>query len=173
MARIETRPPRLNKDMKKINKKKGSYSKQYIRQVHRFSIPVPQFRKRPQMQNIWQGKEIKRDNRNRVSVVRRTNAVSRGVTRTLAREQPQRGDQIRRSFARRTIGRASRGCTRRRSPDGDGKCGLRRKYLSPSDCNEMSRKTERERERRWRTVQREINEKYQDMEEERSARAET
>lgn len=33
-----------------------------------------------------------------------------------------------------------------RSPDGDGKRGIRRRCLSPSDCNEMGRQRERERE---------------------------
>lgn len=32
------------------------------------------------------------------------------------------------------------------SPDEDGKCGLRRRYLSPSDCNEMDKQRKREKE---------------------------
>lgn len=34
-----------------------------------------------------------------------------------------------------------------RSPDGNGKRGIRRRDLSPSDCNEMDRQREKERGR--------------------------
>lgn len=64
-----------------------------------------------------------------------------------ARATPARGPNTYRSFARRTVGRASRGCTRRRDlRHGDGKRGIRRRYLSPSDCNEIGRQRERGRE---------------------------
>lgn len=116
-----------------------------LAKVHRFDA---QFRKSVQKQDIREGKEIKRNIRNRVSVVAANECrFSRRDKDIGARATPARGPNTYRSFARRTVGRASRGCTRRRDlRHGDGKRGIRRRYLSPSDCNEIGGQRERERE---------------------------